>query len=167
MIRKHLYALLLTLGMSGQVWAESCTLTVTDIEFGTIQQLNPAPTDVQGTVAVACQAEATDLSGLPPTFIINYEVVMDGGASGSAVARAMTGPAGTLSYNIYTDSGRQSVWGDGSNGTSTQTGQFTFSLATIGVPQSTNYISYARIPANINVAPGVYSDNLVTVTLRY
>lgn len=168
MKRETVCGLLILCLASGGAQAAACNQSLTDIGFGVITQLDPQPTDVQGTITVECQAEAADLAGLPPTAIVDYQIRIDGGTAGNVVLRALQGPGATLRYNIYTDPGRQSVWGDGGNGTTTQSGQFVFTADEVlqGTPKSAGHLSYARIPPNVNVVPGQYSDT-VTVTLVF
>jgi spore coat protein U-like protein len=158
----------LLLMLSGGAQAANCTLGLTDIDFGAVSQLNPDPVDVQGSLSVQCQAEAGDLQGLPLTATVDYTISMNGGGSGSAVARALSGSGGSLGYNIYVDAGLQMVWGDGSNGTQVAGGQFVFTELEVltNTPKSADHISYARIPPGINVPPGMYADT-VTVTLTF
>lgn len=154
--------------VTGHLQAANCTLNVTGIDFGAVTQLNPQPVDVQGTVTVQCVGELDDLDGLPPAATVDYQITMGGGTAGTAVARAMQGPGGALGYNLYTDPGRQFIWGDGNNGTSIQAGQFVYSELEVlgGTQKSAEHLSYARIPPGINVAPGPYTD-MVTVTLVF
>jgi spore coat protein U-like protein len=160
---------LILLCLASGAQAANCTLNVTDINFGAVMQLNPQPVDVQGSVTVRCQAEAGDLEGLPPTATVDYLLAMNGGmTTNNPAARGMQGPGGVLSYQIYSDSSRQLPWGDGSNGTQPVAGQMLFNAADVlaGTQKSADHISYARLPANINVAPGMYADT-VTVTLTF
>ncbi len=161
---------LLTLALASGAQAATCTLSATDVPFGSISQLNPAPVDVQGTVSVDCQAAAADLIGMPAMANIAYRITLSAGQSGTPLTRAMhrAGGAEALAYNIYVDAGHQMVWGDGNNGTAQNSGEFSFSAAEMmqGQRKSAAYLSYARLPANINVPPGDYGDTM-TVTLSF
>lgn len=167
-MKKHLMAGICMACLGSAAQAAQCNLNVTDLSFGTVMQMDPLPSDVQGTVSVQCQAEVADLMGIPATATVDYVLRLNGGGSGDPAQRRMQGPGAMLAYNIFTDAGRQVVWGDGNNGTVPQTGEFVFSELQVlqGTPQSADFISYARIPANINVAPGAYAD-AVTVTLVF
>ena len=71
--------------------------------------------------------------------------------------RTMTNGTDNLSYEIYSDAGRTTVWGD-----SFATGQgFT---STTNAPNTKNI--YSRIPVLQNVPPGTYSD-MVLITLEW
>ncbi|MGZ5493297.1 MAG: Csu type fimbrial protein [Thermoanaerobaculia bacterium] len=68
--------------------------------------------------------------------------------------------AGPIQYNVYTNAGMTTIWGDGSAGT----GRFTGTN-----PSGTNTFAltaYARMPAGQDIAPGTYTDTL-TVVLRH
>jgi spore coat protein U-like protein len=67
----------------------------------------------------------------------------------------MENGAFTLSYNLYTDASRVTVWGDGSAGTATLNGD----------AEEATYTLYGRVPARQNVHTGEYTDTLIaTVT---
>lgn len=82
--------------------APSCQLNaVGTMAFGTLDQANN--NDAQADITWVC------------TIGFNTTIVLDGGGSGSIGARAMGG-AGTLPYQLYTDSARTIVFGDGTTG---------------------------------------------------
>ena len=142
----------------------TCTPTTNTISFGTYNPLSASPVDGTGSFVIAC----TDSGGVKnKTTTIAYTVTLSGQA-----LRQMAPPSGTdrLNYNVYTDSLRSSIWGDGTNTTSVITG-------TIAVPgkatASTAPITYyGRIVGAQDVsatspapAPTTYSQNLtMTIT---
>lgn len=63
-----------------------------------------------------------------------------------------------LTYDLFTDPARTSIWGDGTDGTVTSGGD--------GDTTSAHHTIYGRIPAGQNVRIGTYSD-LITVTLEF
>lgn len=67
-----------------------------------------------------------------------------------------------IEYNLYTDSTRTTLWGDGSAGTSYVSDGYLLGLLTV----SRNYPVYGRVPAGQNLPAGVYSD-VVVVTVDY
>jgi spore coat protein U-like protein len=87
-----------------------------------------------------------------------------GGSTAAAPAREChshraVGPlsAGNLlSYNLYLDPTRLTIWGDGSATTGTVSGT--------GITGS--YTVYGRIPARQNAVVGIYAD-IVTVTVAF
>ncbi|HSN72952.1 MAG TPA: spore coat protein U domain-containing protein, partial [Steroidobacteraceae bacterium] len=70
---------------------------------------------------------------------------------------------GSLNYNLYTDAGFTTIWGDGTGGTGNQVGSGT------GLGNSQAYTVYGQIPdsgTNLNSAEGDYADT-VTVSVIY
>jgi len=70
----------------------------------------------------------------------------------------MTDGSNTLEYNLYTDAGRTTVWGDGTASSVTAAGTGS------GAQQSLTV--YGRIPASQSVPAGSYSDT-VTATINF
>ena len=65
-----------------------------------------------------------------------------------------------LNYNIYTTNGYTTVWGDGNNGTVSQT--YNGVLLQLG---SVSFTAYGKLPGGQFPAPGMYTDTImVTVT---
>jgi spore coat protein U-like protein len=123
-----------------------CLITATPLAFGnyTSTQL-----DATATLAVSCTV------GTP------YTIALDAGTGSEATVaeRRMTGSeAGQqLSYSLYSNSARTSVWG-------TTTGTDTVAGTGTGLVQ--NLSVYGRVPAGQLAAPGAYTDT-VTATLTY
>ena len=136
------------------VWACTlctCSASTSGVSFGTY---NPAlPTDTSGTVLLTC----TGLSLFGDAI-----VSANAGASGNATQRTMTQGTSLLNYNLYTDSSRTIIFGDGTGGTST----ITVSLALLAISGSQSIPVYARAQANQWVKTGAYSDSIV-VTVTY
>lgn len=57
-----------------------------------------------------------------------------------------------LYYNLFLDSSRSIIWGDGSNGTSTYNASIT---------QNTNIMIFSSVFKNQNISPGIYQDSIV------
>ena len=88
-----------------------------------------------------------------------YNIGLDAGTgSGATVAaRKMTSGGATVTYSLYSDSGRTTVWGN-TVGTNT--------VAGTGNGASQSYTVYGRVPAQTTPAAGTYTDT-VTVTVTY
>ncbi|RYG36563.1 MAG: spore coat U domain-containing protein [Burkholderiales bacterium] len=122
----------------------TCTISTTDLDFGVKGVLNAAITG-QSSLGIACTQGAS------------WSIVLDGGASGNTAARRMTSPAGdNVSYNLYRDAARTSVWGASAATQATGTGT--------GNQQSVPV--FGTVPAQPTPKPGVYSDRVVA-TIRY
>jgi spore coat protein U-like protein len=90
------------------------------------------------------------------------EIEIGAGLYGTIATRKMSSGAVTLNYNLYTTTTRNVVWGDGSQGSVTQT---LTGGSVSGGTRRFSAVVYGRIPALQNVSAGAYNDTLiVTVT---
>jgi spore coat protein U-like protein len=122
-----------------------CTISATNLVFGSVSFIN-SNIDAVNTVTVSCS------NGTP------YDIGMSvgNGAGATFAARKMTNGANTITYSLYLNASRTTVWGDtiGTN-TVVQTGT--------GVSQTTTI--YGRIPPQTTPPPATYTDTIVaTVT---
>lgn len=127
-----------------------CAVTTTAVGFGNINVTLNANTDSTGGISVTCT------NGTAWTAKANA-----GGGTGATInARLMTSGSNLLEYDLYTETTRTTIWGDGTTGNgSTITGTGT------GNAQATTI--YARVPSGQTTKPaGSYSDT-VTVTVTY
>jgi len=134
---------------------------------------------VTASVAASCQVSATTLAFGPLNPLVDNDqatsiqwqctkgfgtvIKLGGGGSGNIAARSMGGPA-ALSYQLYTDAGRTTVFGDGTTGNTvpvTGTGYY------VGPPPGAVTI-YGRVAlANAATAPvGSYTDT-VQITIVF
>jgi spore coat protein U-like protein len=142
---------LLTCG-SGALFASAVTVSATALNFG---NYTPASASyASATVRVECGLLGIDLL---PGFTLSL-TAQNGG--GNPAARTMERSGVPLAYNVYTTSGYGAVWGDGSNGSVTQSYGALLSLGGI------TYTAWGRLPAGQYVAAGAYSD-WITVTVSY
>ncbi|WP_260928894.1 spore coat U domain-containing protein [Novosphingobium sp. 9] len=131
----------------------SCGVTSTGLAFGNYDAGTTAPRDVNATVTVNC----TSLAQINGGAVIS----LSGGESGNPAARRMVKGADTLTYQIYSNTARTTVWGNGTGGTSTVTVSLTGLLSS-----SATATAYGRIPARQFVRAGAYTDT-VTITVTY
>lgn len=126
---------------------DSCTLTAGNtLAFGNYDPNSGTALDGQTTVSVSCTNGTT------------ADVALDLGANANVSTRRMVdATAGTsfLQYELYSDSGRTTVWGTGVDAV-TYTGQ--------GVLSASNLTVYGRVPISQDVPVDSYSDT-ITVTL--
>jgi len=91
----------------------------------------------------------------------NVMITLSRGSGTSYATRRMLSGSQQLFYNLYRDTGRTIIWGDGSGGT-----QAYF----INNPQPNNrditLPIFGRIPPGQNVGVGSYNDT-ITVTLSF
>ncbi|MGE0830563.1 MAG: spore coat U domain-containing protein [Hyphomonadaceae bacterium] len=130
----------------------SCTVTGTAVAFSEIAPFDNTATDAEGDVTVHC----TGLAELFPSIVVKANA----GEWGTIANRKMRADGGVLlSYNLYTDSNHQTIWGDG-NGYAGRT----FNGGTVSVGSWTRTRTmYGLVPATPLATPGVYTDH---VTLR-
>jgi spore coat protein U domain-containing protein, fimbrial subunit CupE1/2/3/6 len=131
--------------------AQVCTqVTTVAVAFGPYNERSATPMNGTGQVRVQCDA------GVP------YQVRLDPGShsGGTFSPRVMADGGGLyqLQYNLFIDSGRTVIWGDGTGVTQVVT----------GVAQGAQDILqvYGRVFALQPVGVGAYADT-VTVTVEY
>ena len=135
----------------------SCTVTTTPVNFGAYAPLSGLNRDATGNVAVTCTIVLALLQG--------YTIDLGTGNSTSFQPRQMSSGSNRLNYNLYTSSAYTSIWGDGTNSTSSVAGDP--SLLKLLSTTTVNHPVYGRIPANQKALPvGSYSDPVV-VTITY
>ncbi len=127
------------------------SVSATSLTFGSYTPASASTAST--TVTISCGLLGLDL--LP-----NFVVSLSAGNAATPSGRYLTMSGSHLSYNIYTSPGYATVWGDGSDGSVTQSFNGVLSLG------NTNFTGYGRIPAGQYVAAGWYADN-ITVTVTY
>jgi len=134
----------------------ACSVTATGVAFGTY--VPSSTSNSTGTVTVSCSA----LLGV----LFSWTIALNAGVNsgGSFSNRRMASGSSYLSYQLYTNSGHTTVWGDGTGGTSTVSGSCLISL--LGIPCTGSATVYGQIPALQNPSPGAYTDT-ITVTVTY
>ncbi len=139
---------------------QGCTVSATSVTFASAYD----PSDINGldgtgAITVACSVLALGL-------FENWDILLNPGTNsgGSFAPRKLKDAAThTLTYNLYTNLGHSSIWGDGvtggtlkvSDGRSLQIGNNQYP-----------YTVYAHVDALQDRPPGTYSDT-ITVTLNY
>ena len=137
-----------------------CSGATTPVAFGAYDVFATGNDDSTGTVVVTCSKDAGDPNG---GVSVSYEVEMGTGGSGNVTQRRMSSAGFTLNYNLYTNTARTTLWGNGVNGQSV-TGNFNL---TNGTPTRTRtHNVFGRIPPLQDANVGTYQDN-VLVTIQY
>ena len=128
-----------TMAVSATITA-TCTIAATALSFGAYTQA--AASSSTSTLTVTC----TDLSA--------YTVGLDGGGAGAtATQRYMTGATNTtahLNYNLYSNAGNTTVWGNTTANEVSGTGTGTAQTLTV----------YGQIPSGQNLPADSYSDTV-------
>jgi spore coat protein U-like protein len=130
---------------------KNCSVLSSNLAFGNYTP-GAGNIDSTSTVTVKCTKNTA------------YTVGLDKGTTtgGTITQRLMANGANTLQYNLYSDTTRATLWGDGVTGTTeagTGAGFATASALTV----------YGRLPDNAtnqNAVVGTYADT-VTVTVTY
>lgn len=152
-------AVLLMLGSVEAQAAADCTVTAVGVNFGVYDPYVTAPDDSVGEITVTCN----HLSG--PAIQVRYTVTLSTGGGTYAQRRLRAGPA-LLGYNLWTDSARSSIWGNGSAGTVIVTGSLKVGPGAGNGVRTAVHPIYGRIPALQDAAEGDYLDSIVA-TLTY
>ena len=145
-----LLVLILSLLLMGEARAAtSCRITgVGNVNFGVYDPFAASPNDSgQGSVSVGCDSN-------PWT---TFTVSIGPGSAGvftpwRTMEHVTTGEP--MNYNLYTSSARTTIWGDGTQGTSTVSGS-----SKKNNPRTLQI--YGRIPIAQDVRNGNFSDVLV------
>ena len=118
----------------------ACNVSPQGVSFGGYDPLGPSALDGVGNINVACDSQTS--------FTVSL-----GSGNGTVADRRMTGGATQLGYNLYKDSTRLIVWGEGMDGVS-------------AIGTNVDLTVYGRIPGSQNVPANVYVDS-VTVTVTF
>lgn len=135
-----------TLSISASV-VNNCTISTGALAFGSYDPVvanTSANLDATGTITVACTKGAATTIGL------------NLGANASGSARRLTdGASNYLTYEMYQDSSRATVWGN--------SGAALLTPAAAPSKAARNFTAYGRIPANQDVPAGSYSDTVTAI----
>ena len=136
------------LGVSAKVTA-NCTVSTTAVAFGSIDTLSSNPTDASGNLAVTCTSGTA----------WSASAAVGSGTGATFAERKLTLGSNSLSYSLYTNEARSTVWGDGTGST--------VKIGGSGNGLVQNNAIYARLPGGQTSAPaGTYTDT-VAITVTY
>jgi spore coat protein U-like protein len=127
--------------------AANCTISTSAVAFGTYDPISANSStalDATGSVSTTCT------SGSSPTITLGEGANAASGSTASAPLRQMASGANVLGYQLYSDSGRTTVWAD--TGVATPAANGTAQANTV----------YGRISGGQNKPMGSYSDTVVT-----
>lgn len=125
--------------------AQTCTFTMQDIKFATVNTVAGVPVDVNGTITSQCSGFAT------PYVHVCFNLGKDDPLSN----RVMTGPSSQqLAYGVYKDAARTVPWGSRYHNPGWQI-EIDIALSSGAGTAVTPY--YARVPSGqTGVGPGSY-----------
>jgi spore coat protein U-like protein len=124
--------------------AKNCSITTTAVAFGSYDPIvaNAAtPLDGTGTVVVTCTKGA------------GTRIDLGLGSNASGTTRRMTGGTDFLTYELYQNTTRTTVWGSGAAAGQT--------IAVAPSKAARTFTVYGRIPAGQDVAAASYNDTVV------
>jgi spore coat protein U-like protein len=145
-----LFIAILVLASAGEALAQGCSVSVVPVSFGGYDSSVPSPLEATGGVDITCD------SGIPYTLRLDPGQNSGGGFNPRRLGATVS--TDTLNYNLYRDSSRVEVWGDGTSSTFVRQG--------VGSGAMENLIIYGRIPGGQIVRGGLYTD-AVTVTVEW
>lgn len=131
------------LGISATVNG-TCTITTTPVAFGVYDPVvanASVPLDATGTVVVTCTKGA------------GTRIDLGNGGNFLTGARRMAGGTDFLTYELYTDSGRTTVWGSGVGAGNTIGAAPSKAARTVTV--------YGRVASGQDVSAASYADTVV------
>jgi spore coat protein U-like protein len=126
-----------------------CAITATTVNFGSSVGILNSNKTATGTITATC------------TNTDSYSIALNKGTtSGASLTNRLMAGSGSavVQYQLYTNSGHSTIWGDGSAGTSTNGGT--------GTGNSQSYTVYGLVQPQPTPAPNAYSDT-ITVMVTY
>ncbi len=129
--------------------SSSCTVTATNLAFGTYSATATTALTGTSTINVYCT------SGTSYTVALNV-----GTGGGTFTTRSMANGANLMSYNMFTAANQAVIWGDGTASTSTVGG------TGAGLLTSSPSTVYGNIPIGQDLPSGTYTST-ITVTVNY
>ncbi len=131
--------------------SSSCIISGSAMNFGTgIDPIAAAvPLNATSNLSVKC-------SNTTP-YVVALDAGTNAGTSSNFTGRKIKNGTATLAYQLYTDSARTTVWGNGV-GSSTSSGTGSGGTQSVAI--------YGQLPDLTGAVPGTYTDT-VTVTITY
>ncbi len=148
MITRGIAAFALILLLSSPARAQCVIDGTSGAAFCSYDPLSASPLDTTGSVTVRC------LVALLVTIDLGT------GSSGSYAVRTLKSGSDVLSYNLYLDAARQTIWGNAAGNGTVHYGPV------LGLLSGATIQIYARVTPRQDVAVGNYTDTIV-VTLNY
>jgi len=133
------------LAMSSHSFAQTCTVSMGNIAFGSVNTLTGTAIDTTATMTITCSGG----TGGGQRVCIS----IGAGSAGDATSRQMTSGANSARYDLYSNSARTTLWGSWETGYDTNGVQLDVNKGT-----TSNVTVYGRFFASQQtVAPGSYT----------
>jgi spore coat protein U-like protein len=153
MIGRSLFAgLMLTLAS-----AHGATCSVTSLpglNFGSYDPFSAIDLDIATAATVTC----TSTVPAPGEWVLIFTSISRGGAPSFSPRQMRNAAGNTLNYNLYTDTLRTTIYGDGSSGTSRRV---LLTRPSASAPFILTDDIFGRIVAGQDASVGSYSDTLI------
>ncbi len=136
--------------------ANNCTISAANLAFGAYDPIVANATtnlDNTGSVTITCTKGATTTIGLSAG---------SNGANATGTTRAMSTGGGSpsyLSYELFSDSGRTTVWGN--------SGGALFTPAAAPSKAARAFTVYGRIPSGQDVPASIAYSDTITATVNF
>ena len=130
----------------------ACIVSGGTLQFGAALDPSAASTPVDASATVGVQCTSTT------PYTVALDAGLNAGGAGQFSGRKMKNGSSLLSYQLYQDSARSTVWGDGTGGSAVVSGTGTGSVQSLSV--------YGRLPSLNGAVPGDYADT-VTIVVTY
>ena len=121
-----------------------CAISTTPVAFGTYNVFSATPRDANGTVQINCTPRE------------DIQVTLSRGSSSVFNPRTLRSGTNIVNYNLFRDAARTQIWGDGTAGTFTVTGNNV---------RNTTLTIFGRVPALQDATIGNYSDTIVATVI--
>jgi len=166
---------LLLFACVGSARADSCSASMTDVNFGPVNSVAGTDYYANGTLTVTCTVALGSLGTLLiPTA--NICLNLEAGGGGTIAARSMLNGGAGLPFNLYRDNtyAAASVWGSSAGGSAQPVATSMQGLLGLGT-WSQSFTIYGKIPAatlaavrTVNGSDTVYTSSFAGAgTLRY
>jgi spore coat protein U-like protein len=128
--------------------AVACEVSASGTPFGSFDVISDEARDTLASITISCTGKIGESA--------SYTIALSQGTE-TSVKRAMRSGTSLLRYDLYSDSARRQIWGDGTSGSSTVSGSLMISAS----PTRRVFTIYGRIPNGQQlVQAGAYIDSL-------
>jgi spore coat protein U-like protein len=142
------------LATHGVAVAAACSVSTVPVAFGAYSPLAAIARESVGSIDVSC--------GDPAAGSVSYAIALSAGA-GTYASRVMASGGSFLAYNLFRDSARNLVWGDGTGGSVVVSDSYIVATS----PTVRSYTVYGRIAGGQRqAAVGTYGDRII-VTVAF
>ena len=131
---------------------KNCSVTANNLAFGSIAA-GAAATSGSSTMSVTCSVNTPYNVGLAPLNVAS--------TTGAGTMKGTGANTNTVTYQLYSNSGLTTVWGNTATPTSTGNG-----VAGSGSGTAQSLTVYAKVTGSTDVTPDTYSD-IVQVNVNY